>query len=44
MTIKKEPGGDGMSNRTYPYSLFIDGWQGGGDCKRMVDWSEYEIE
>jgi uncharacterized membrane protein len=40
--IKKEPAGDGMSDRTYPYRLIIDGWQGGGDSKRMVNWSEYE--
>lgn len=42
LEIKKEPGSDGMSDRTYPYRLLIDDWQGGGDCKRMVDKSEYE--
>lgn len=42
LEIKKESAGDGMSDRTYPYQLIINGWQGGGDSKRMVDWSEYE--
>lgn len=42
LDIIREPSGDGMSDRTYPYRLLIEDWQGGGDCKRMVDWSEYE--
>lgn len=41
LEIKKEPAGDGMSDRTFPYRLLIDDWQGGGDSKHMTDWSEY---
>jgi len=42
LDIIREPSGDGMSDRTYPYKILIDDRQGGGDCKRMVDWSEYD--
>lgn len=46
VTIFQEPGSDGMSDRTYPYSIR---WEdpdhphlGGGDTLRMEDWSKYE--
>jgi hypothetical protein len=42
LEIKKEPAGDGMSDREFPYLLLIGDWRGGGDSKHMTDWSEYQ--
>lgn len=48
LIIKKTPGNDGMSDRTYPYTVSWKGnkeyphLEGGGDAKWMSDWKEYE--
>ena len=46
VTITKEPAGDGMSERTYPYTVIFSETErhlnGAGDSKLMSDWSEYE--
>jgi uncharacterized membrane protein len=48
VTILKQPGSDGMSDRTYPYTVR---WEdpdypqlGGGDSEWMQDWSKYEAD
>ena len=47
-TILKEPGNDGMSDRTYPYTVIWDGNmihpRGGGDARWMNDFDLYEPE
>jgi uncharacterized membrane protein len=40
--IKKEPSGDGMSDRTYPYRVVWSELNGAGDSKLMSNMSEYE--
>lgn len=48
LIIKKTPGNDGMSDRTYPYTVSWIGHkeyphlEGGGDAKWMSDYKEYE--
>lgn len=42
IVIKKEPSGDGMTDRTYPYSVFFNNLNGYGDSKLMTDRSEYK--
>jgi uncharacterized membrane protein len=40
--IKKEPSNDGMSDRTFPYSVLFQGMVGCGDAKLMSkNWLEY---
>ncbi len=45
--ILKEPGDDGMSDRTYPYTIRLEklmdnvDYIGGGDCKLMTNLDEY---
>ena len=33
LKINKEEGSDGMSDKVYPYSVFLYDLEGGGDCK-----------
>ena len=44
--LVNDPAGDGMSDRTYPYSVIFseeEPWQNGaGDSRHMTNWSLYE--